>query len=178
MTTVTGTGQRVLVLGDHPALQDWLRDRKTHGRDYYDEVWAGVYHVAPNARVEHGRLALQVMVALEPRAVANDLYSSGPFNLGGREDYRVPDGGWFAAPLSGAYAPTAALVLEVLSPEDETWEKFGFYARHQVAELLVAHPTERWVRCWTLDGDSYQERGRSALLGIDMTELVTAVRWP
>jgi Uma2 family endonuclease len=43
------------------------------------------------------------------------------------------------------YLPTAALVLEVVSPGDETWEKLGFYAAHGVEELLIVDPQEKAV---------------------------------
>ncbi len=53
---------------------------------------------------------------------------------GGKHDYRVPD----LALLRPGFAPqwndTAALVVEIVSPRDKTWEKLGFYAAHHVDE--------------------------------------------
>lgn len=71
--------------------------------------------------------------------------------------------------------PTAEIVLEVLSPDDET---FVFYARRGVRKLLVAHPLERWVRCRVLRGGAYVQSERSELLDVDMTAVGDAVRWP
>jgi len=55
--------------------------------------------------------------------------------------------------------PTAALVIEVRSPGDETYDKFGLYAKRGVEELLVADPQRRAVQIWLLRGDGYTEAG-------------------
>ena len=43
------------------------------------------------------------------------------------------------------FLPTAALVVEIVSPDDKTWEKLGFYAARGVDELLIVDPQERRV---------------------------------
>jgi Uma2 family endonuclease len=73
--------------------------------------------------------------------------------------------------------PTAAVVLEVVSPRDETYEKCGFYAAHSVDELIVADPTARTVTCWTLDGAAYRQTDGSALLAINVAELQAGIAW-
>ena len=76
------------------------------------------------------------------------------FNLGAPEDYRVPDGGLHRE-RPGArdvYLATAALVVEIVSPGDQTWEKLEFYAAHQVDELLIVDPAERRVHWLGLTG--------------------------
>ena len=50
------------------------------------------------------------------------------FNLGSPDDYRVPDGGLFHRAPDQLYTPTAALVVEIQSAGEGTWEKLGFYA--------------------------------------------------
>ncbi len=74
--------------------------------------------------------------------------------------------------------PTAALVVEVVSPDDETYEKFGFYAAHGVEEIIVADPHEQSVRCFRRDGDGYVEADASELLGVRAAELAEAIDWP
>lgn len=64
---------------------------------------------------------------------------AGPFNLGEESDYRVPDRGLHRTPPSGTSVATAALVVEIVSPGDETWE-VPFYAAPDVDELLIAEP--------------------------------------
>jgi Uma2 family endonuclease len=45
----------------------------------------------------------------------------------------------------GISRPTAALVVEIVSPEDETWQKLPYYAAHEVDELLILDPEKRTV---------------------------------
>lgn len=167
-----------LVVGDQPEIKDWLDRRRALGQDGFDEVWEGVYHVAPNARAEHGVVAAGVLFALEGPARAAGLWGCGPFNLGGADDFRVPDGGWFRAAPTGVYLPSALVVLEVLSPQDETFNKFGFYHIHGVDEILVADPSERTVACWARHGTEYQPATRSEVLKVSMAAVQADVRWP
>ncbi len=168
-----------VVLGEQPVVKAWLDRRRALGQDVFDEVWEGDYHVAPNARAEHAAAATSIMVVLAPHARRTSVRGIGPFNLGvDRNDYRVPDGGWLRGEAKGLYVPTAAVVLEVLSPDDETFAKFDFYARHGVEEILVAHPTERWVRCYAHDGHAYQQVEGSTVLGVSMESLAAEVDWP
>lgn len=163
----------------HTAAESWLKERRERGQDGRDEVWEGEYRVAPNAPVEHALVAYEVKVVLSGRAREARLRGCDEFNLGSRDDFRVPDGGWLREDAARSlYMPTAEVVLEVLSPEDETFAKFPFYARHGVGELLVAHPVERWVRCWALRGQAYEEVDRSERLDVAMTTVVAEVRWP
>ena len=65
------------------------------------------------------------------------MISTAAFNLGQPDDFRVPDGGIHRALPTTVYVPTAAAVIEIESPDDETWDKFGFYAERAVDEVLV-----------------------------------------
>lgn len=168
-----------VVHGD--VLDDWLAERHRLGQDRHDEVWQGVYHVAPFARAEHDYVVFEVAAALRGPARRAGLTGGGGFNLGDKDDYRVPDAGWHDVVPVGLYLPTAVAVLEVLSPDDETYAKFDFYAHHDVREVLVAHPGERWVRCWALRHDGvggHEERERSQVFGVAVTELIGQIAWP
>jgi hypothetical protein len=46
----------------------------------------------------------------------------GIFNLGEPDDYRVPDAGLLRPGEEAVYLPAAALVVEIVSPDDETWD--------------------------------------------------------
>jgi Uma2 family endonuclease len=74
--------------------------------------------------------------------------------------------------------PTAAIVVEVVSPDDETYEKLDFYATHHVDELLVADPAARSVRCWRLDSAGYVEVPGSDLLAVTADEVAQTIAWP
>jgi Uma2 family endonuclease len=76
------------------------------------------------------------------------------------------------------FVPTAAIVVEVLSPGDRTYEKFGFYAGQGVEEIVVADPQQRRIECWRRSGDSYRRAARSVLLGLNAAEVTQAIDWP
>ena len=74
--------------------------------------------------------------------------------------------------------PSAAVVVEVVSPDDETYAKFDFYAAHGVEALIVADPHERIVRCFRRDGLRYVEAVNSELLAVAADELTRSIAWP
>jgi hypothetical protein len=137
---------KTVVLGPRPPeLDAVLERRRALGLDVYDEVWEGVYHMAPAADSAHGLVDDEMAALLRRLARPAGLVGTGPFNLGAAEDYRVPDRGLHRKAPTGVWVPTAALVVEIVSPDDETYEKLPFYAAHGVEEILVAEPGRR--RC-------------------------------
>jgi Uma2 family endonuclease len=170
---------RTVVLGERPAeLEALIEKRRRLGLDGHDEVWKGVYVMAPHAHSDHGIVADEVKGLLFHRAKTAGLLPGDSFNVGEPADFRVPDGGYHRERPGTLYVQTAAIVLEVLSPDDETFAKFDFYAQHGIDEILVADPDTRTVRCWQLSDGDYVEQGRSLLLDVDMSALVSEVDWP
>ena len=170
---------RTVVLGARPQELDTLiRRRQTLGLDTFDEIWEGAYHVAPAARPAHGYVDLALAVLLVPFAKAVGLVATGPFNLGDRDDYRVPDQGYHRGLPEEVWVPSAAVVVEVVSPDDETYAKFDFFAARGVDELIVADPQERLVRCFRLEGLRYVEVDTSDLLSVSADELTRDIDWP
>ncbi len=101
------------------------------------------------------------------------------FNLGrGEHNFRVPDLGVHRELVDRDWVPTAAMVVEVVSPDDESWLKFDHYAAHGVDEVLIADPRERTLDLFVLAGDHYARAERSALLDVSVAELHEAVAWP
>jgi Uma2 family endonuclease len=115
----------------------------TWARYLFDEVWDGVLHLNPTPSGRHGDLGSQLHQLIGPLARHAGLRMRGQFNLGNDDDYRVPDGGLQRDTTDRVYYPTAALVIEIISPDDETWKKLQFYAAHGVEELLIVDPQER-----------------------------------
>jgi hypothetical protein len=72
-------------------------------------------------------IAQQLAELLGPPARAAGLTASmHEFNVGeGKHDFRVPDGGLHRRRPRGTWHATAALVVEIASPGDESWEKSG-----------------------------------------------------
>jgi Uma2 family endonuclease len=94
------------------------------------------------------------------------------------DNFRVPDGALHRPGASGTWHPTAALVVEIVSPGDESWQKLPFYAAHHVDEVLIVDPRKRTVHWLTLDGDKYREVQRSALIELGPAELAARINWP
>ena len=65
----------------------------------------------------------------------------------------------------------------ILSPGDETWDEFGFFARHGVEEICTVDPRAREIRWFALRG-TYEETAGSDLLGVAAKDLVSRIDWP
>lgn len=165
---------------DPQELQALDERRRRSGLDRLDEVWEGVLHMVPAPSGEHADVTQQLAVMLDGPARAAGLFPTmGEFNLGDAEaDFRVPDGGIHRSRPHGIWFPTAALVVEVVSPGDETWEKLPFYAAHGVDELLIVDPSLRAVRWLGLSGGEYREIERSGLIDLGPRELAERIDWP
>ncbi len=74
--------------------------------------------------------------------------------------------------------PTAALVVEILSPEDESRRKLDFYVRAGVEEVLIVDPDERTVEWLARGRDGFEPADGSDLLGITSTDLADRIDWP
>jgi Uma2 family endonuclease len=169
-----------LVLGPRPAeLEALIELRRKAGADRHDEVWNGVLHMAPAPTHGHGRLQWQLAVVLGPLATAAGLEATGEINIGaGAHDYRVPDGALHRPGAGGLWHPTAALVIEILSPDDETRDKLPFYAAHAVDELLIVDPAERQIEWLALRDGEYHGIPRSRLIELGAAELADRLEWP
>lgn len=170
---------RTVVLGDPPALlAEWLERRRALGQDLYDEVWEGEYHVAPAAHRRHGDVEAQIGALLHGRARQRKLWPTGPVNIGGPEDYRVPDRAFFREREPGVFLPRAAIVVEVVSPGDESYAKLPFYFACGVDEVLIADPERRVVEWYGRGERGFERVGRSDLLDLDEEGLTAEIDWP
>jgi len=163
-----------------PGLEELKERRRRAGLDRLDEVWKGVLHMVPAPSYEHAVVSQQLAVLLDgPARAAGLVPAMGEFNLGESEDdFRVPDGGLHRPGANGIWLPTAAMVIEIVSPEDETWQKLPFYAAHEVDELLIVDPAERSVHWLALSDGQYGEVERSGLIELGPAELATSIEWP
>ncbi|MGH9076625.1 MAG: Uma2 family endonuclease [Acidimicrobiales bacterium] len=166
-----------------PELQEplarLLEQRRRWGADTHDEVWEGVLHMAPAPRRRHANLQAQLLEALGPLARAGGLTAVGECNLGEPGDCRVPDASLHRPGPDALYDTTAALVVEVISPGDDTWKKLPFYAAHHVDEVLVVDPDTRGVTWMTLGaGGGYHQAPGSALVDVTAAGQAQRLRWP
>ena len=174
----TGAVTTLFVGEAPPVVADWLDERRRLGQDRRDEIWNGVLHVAPYAAGEHAYLEAQVAIVLSPFARAAGLFLSGSFNLGQPGDYRVPDHGIHRELPRGVYVAAAAMVVEILSPGDETFQKFPFYAGRGVDEIVVIDGKAGAVRIWQLRSEGYDETDASGLLGVTCADIAAEIDWP
>ncbi len=173
-------GMPTLVLDPQPIeLERLIERRRRLGQDIYDEMWNGVLHMNPAPHGRHVNLQQQLAELLGPLArTAGLLPRMGPFNVGESGDYRVPDGGLHRPGEDLLYYPTAALVVEIVSPDDESWRKLQFYAEHSVDEVLIVDPQERRVHWLGLSEARYQPLERSGLIELSPDELSARIDWP
>lgn len=127
----------------------WLEDRKRTGADQYDEMWEGVLHMPPMPNRFHQELERDLIVYLCNRWVP---FSGGrvyhQINLasigGWPRNYRIPDlvlllPQRFAIDRNEYFEGAPDIVVEIHSPDDETYEKLPFYAKLGVPEVWVFH---------------------------------------
>lgn len=162
-----------------PELEQLVERRRRLGQDRYDEVWDGVLHMNPFPSGAHADVMQQVSELLAPLARAAGLFPRlTGINIGTIDDFRGPDGVLQRERLMGVWHASAALVVEVVSPGDETWAKLPFYAAHGVDEVLIVDPdtqTVSWLRL--IDGE-YQPLERSGLIDLGPARLAGLIDWP
>jgi Uma2 family endonuclease len=132
-----------------PAEEKRLKaERKLTGADRFDEVWEGVYVMAPLANNEHQVFATQLGFAIQgvvPWPEAGTTFigcNVSDREKGWKKNYRCPD---VAAFLKGNPAKDCDthwfggpdFAVEVVSPGDRSREKLDFYAKVGVRELLI-----------------------------------------
>jgi Uma2 family endonuclease len=172
---------RTLLPDPPPAeVQALLERRRRLGQDRKDEVWEGVLHVVPAPAHRHADIAQQLAVILDRPARAAGLQPTmAEFNLGDSDqDFRVPDGGLHRPGAAEMWHPTAALVVEIVSPGDESWQKLPFYAAHRVDEVLIVDPETCTVHWLALAGNDFEPVEQSRLIDLGPTELARRIDWP
>ncbi len=105
-----------------PKLERLIQRRHELGIDLYDEGRARTTSLRHPA--QHAYLDNVLAVLLHRYAEGAGLIGTGPFNLGA-DDYRVPDRRYHRGHPVGTWLATAGVVVEIVSPDDETYEKFA-----------------------------------------------------
>jgi Uma2 family endonuclease len=158
------------LLLDSSLVKRLKKERALTGADRFDEVWDGVYVMAPIANNEHQYLAIEICMAV--RAVVKTPDEGLVFlgvNVSDREDdwtknYRCPDVAvflkgnpaedrdthWFGGP---------DFAVEILSPGDRSRKKLSFYASVGVRELLIVDRKPWRLELYRLKNEELRRAG-------------------
>ncbi len=170
---------RVLTSDPPPAEMEALLERRRRiGLDRYDEMWNGVLHMNPGPSGAHQDIVAQLTVLFSTLAREVDLFVRPGVNIGESNDFRSPDVVIQRERLSGVWHETAALAVEIRSPNDDAWKKLGHYAEHQVDELIVVEPRAHSVQWLRLTDGEYLPTDRSDVIPLGPQELAAQLDWP
>jgi Uma2 family endonuclease len=160
---------------ENPRLEDELKaQRQEWGVDQHDEVWEGVYFMAPAPNDDHQDVVLEFAAILREVISLTRLGKVRPgINLAGsvenwKEDYRVPDVVAFlndtTAVNHGAFWTGAAdFVIEITSPGDRAYDKIPFYSRLGVRELLIFDRQKKTLELYRHRDGELSKIGESTL---------------
>ena len=147
------------------AITEW---RKRNGADRWDEMWEGVLHMPPMPNRDHQDLEGAMEAYLRRSWVGRkggkvyhqiNLASPGDWP----SDYRVPDlvlltPDRFGIDKNEYFEGAPTVVVEIRSPEDESYDKLDFYARLGVPEVWIIDRDTKAPEMFSLAGGSYERR--------------------
>ncbi len=146
-----------------------LAERARLGLDGRDEMWDGELHMVPPPTQGHQLLGSRLLRVLGPLADERGLhltYETGFFRRS--DDYRVPDLAAYGADVVKRRGVDGAeLVIEILSPGDESRVKIPWYFARGCREVLIVEPDTLAVEMHTPDG--LRDPVTSEVLGCSFT---------
>jgi Uma2 family endonuclease len=166
------------VILDQEFANDLIAERRKNGSDRRDEVWEGVYMMAPMPNDEHLSITsdlcaiFKIEIEWQGKGVCREGANVSDRIKNWTENYRIPDvcvmlkGGesvnhktfWYGGP---------DLTVEVCSPSEDPHKKIAFYESVGVRELLVIDRNPWKLELFRLT------RGKLKLLG-----KLTSIRSP
>ncbi|GAC1339287.1 MAG: hypothetical protein NVSMB14_05710 [Isosphaeraceae bacterium] len=172
-----------LLVTDPLVEEELIADRRARGIDRYDEVWEGVYVLSPLANDEHQYLASELSYILRSVLGGREVCDvRAGVNVSDRDrdwtkNYRAPD---VAVRFPGGKAiihkthwqggPDFA--VEIVSKGDRTREKFEFYSKIGVRELLIVDRDPWALELYRLKGRKLTLVGKSTLANTERLESV------
>ena len=114
--------------------------------------------MVPPPSFKHQELDTELVLALGSLVKRRGLKIISEAGLFLRHDeYRVPDVMVFDPKFAveRGIDLRAEIVIETLSPNDESRQKFGFYAKCNVSEVWLIDPITRVFEIYVLRGDAY-----------------------
>jgi Uma2 family endonuclease len=144
-----------------------LEARRRSGADRWDEMWEGVLHMPPMPNRSHQDLEWAMETWLRQfwasKSGGKCYHQINVASVGGwPSNYRIPDlvlltPDRFSIDKNEYFEGAPAVVVEIRSPGDETYEKFDFYAQLGVPELWVIDRQSCVPELYRLDAGRYEE---------------------
>jgi len=149
-----------------------LQWRRKTGADQWDEMWEGVLHMAPSPNRDHQDFegALEFWLRLHwVRHTGGRVYHQINVAEPGTwpNNYRIPDlvlltPSRFDIDCNEYFDGGPDVVVEVHSPEDESYDKFDFYAKSGVLEVWVFDRDTKRPENFVLVDSEYERLEASA----------------
>jgi len=158
-----------------PLLEEQLIARRQEtGADRYDEVWEGMYVMAPMPNNEHQELVGKLTTILEVVVQWQGLGRVFPgINISDRKDdwqsnYRCPDMAVFLNDTRAENCNTfwyggPDFAVEIVSPGDRSREKLTFFAAANTRELLLLDRDPWKLELYQLEEGTLRLAGRSTV---------------
>ena len=164
----------VALITDPELKERLITQRQSDGTDKYDEVWEGMYVMAPLANNEHQDLVNELCTVLTIAVKWAGLGKVYPgVNVSDRkedwqENFRCPDVAVFLNDTGAEDRGThwyggPDVAIEIVSPHDRARQKIPFYAKIGVLELLLIERDPLSIVLYRLQGNELCEAGRSTL---------------
>ena len=166
-------------------LPDVQAHRQRTGADQWDEMWDGVLHMPPAPNCDHqdleGSLESYLRYYWAPPRQAKVYHQINLAAIGGwPNSYRIPDlvllsPQRFAIDRNEYFEGAPDVVVEIRSPDDETYDKLPFYRDLGVPEVWVIDRDTREPEIHVLKRGRYKKQSittqgwiRSPGMGIDL----------
>ena len=153
-------------------LPDIQAMRKITGADRWDEMWEGVLHMPPMPNRDHQDLEFELESYLRyywaPQRQAKVYHQINLAAIDGwPKNYRIPDlvllsPQRFAIDRNEYFEGAPDVVVEIHSPDDETYEKMPFYRDLGVPEVWVIHRDSREPEIYVLKRNRYKKQPATA----------------
>ncbi|WP_425616523.1 Uma2 family endonuclease [Anatilimnocola sp. NA78] len=173
-----------LIVLDQSVKKRIITDRRARGHDRFDEVWDGVYVIAPSRDNEHqqtaGRLAtiVDLLVAMNYGGRLFAGCNVSDRNEDWLQNFRCPDVALYlpGTPAIDRYTHWQGgpdFAVEIVSRNDRSWQKLEFYAKVGTRELLIVDRDPWQLTLLQLQGDQLVISGASS--AADGNELASNV---
>lgn len=140
-----------------------LANRRAKGLDRWDEMWEGVLHMTPAPSLQHQRILDELIIFLGAhfRTTKRGQLVSGINVFRSSDNYRIPDLTFVAIGREQIFSADGVrgggpdAVIEIRSPEDETFDKLPFYAALGIREVVVIDRDTKRPEIYRLAGAQY-----------------------